>query len=322
MTIHLMTVGTTVLKHLKDTVRPDGLIHESPDGTTYLRDADRLGVDRARPDSAARLLRLLSEGDAAVRRAALGVIRDAGTATWRQGSFAESSTLAVQTGHSQVQPNDLVILLATDTVDGLLSAFWVAACLLRVSDVDDFDALDFLDDIPAERVDSLARGARGRVFVVRLRGLRMTDPAGPSRAMRALGLAGRLACVSLAPEEGLVVHLSGGFKATLPFLLGTAEGLHSMLSGDDPDRVRAVIVHEDAPRQAVRVPLRRLNLAHVKEELGSFDAGYSSTEPPHRALAGYAYDAGRKEGVRRWFLTPYGQGLRTLVGMSPAAIEP
>lgn len=322
MTVHLMTVGTTVLTHLTDRVRPESLLRESPDGATLLLDAVRLGVDRARPDTAARLLHQLSRGDEAARREALDVIRDAGASTWSRDAFAESSTLAVQTGDSRVRGEDLVVLLATDTVDGLLSAFWVSARLLGIRDVHGFDALDFRDDLPADDVDDLACSARGRVLVIRLPGLRMTDRAGPSRAMRALGLAGRLVLRSLAPREDLVVHLSGGFKATLPFLLGTAEGLHSLLSGEDPDRVRAFVVHQDAPGQAVRVPLRRLHLDHVRDELGCFDTGYATSEPPHRALAGYAYDVGRKDGRRRWYLTPYGDGLRALVGTPRAVIEP
>jgi hypothetical protein len=322
MTIHLMTVGTTVRRHLVDTVRPESLIHVAPDGTTVLRDADRLAVDRARSDDAAALLRRLSDGDAETRQAALRVIDDAELATWSHDAFAESTALMVRTRKPHVTEDDLAVLLATDTVDGLLSAFWVAARLLRVGEVDDFDALDFLDDLPAEGVDDLARSARGRVLVIRLRGLQMTGPTGPSQAMRALGSAGRVVLRSLGPDENVVVHLSGGYKVTLPFLLGTAEGLHSLLSGDDPDRVCAFIVHEDAPGRDVRVPLRRLNLERVRDELGCFDTGYSFDDPPHRALAGYAYDVGRKDGHRRWYLTSYGQGLRTLVGMPPAEVGP
>jgi hypothetical protein len=323
MTIHLMTVGTTVRKHLVDTVRPESLIHVSSEGTTVLRDADRLGVDRALPDSAADLLRRLSEGDAGTRQAALRVIRDAEVSTWSHDAFAESTAFTLRTRQPYLTHDDLVVLLATDTVDGLLSAFWVTARLLGVSGVDGFDALDFLDDLPAERVDDLARRARGQVLVVRLRGLRMAEgTAGPSEAMRALGLAGRLVLRSLASDENVVVHLSGGYKVTLPFLLGTAEGLHSMLSTDDADRVCAFIVHEDALGRDVRVPLRRLDLDHARKELGCFDTGYSSSEPPHGALAGYAYEVGRQGGRHRWRLTPYGQGLRTLVGMPPAVIGP
>jgi hypothetical protein len=79
------------------------------------------------------------------------------------------------------------------------------------------------------------------------------------------------------------------------------------------------MLHETSP-DAIPLPLRYLIASAVRTELRDFDDG----EPPARAkpgipgygtLAGYAYAATGPTGKERCELTPFGTGLRALLGV-------
>lgn len=314
MTIHLVTVGTTVRRYLVERGRPEGLV-----GGGELRDAEWLRVDRHRPDTVADLFQGLSAGDGDRRSRAAEAVRAGEVAEWPGDASAESGTISACCDEARVRPRDAVVLLLTDTVEGMLSGFWVAAHLLEATNQDAFEDLRFLDDVPTSDVDLDAQAfhARGHVLAVRVRDLQMTHPDDARLAMHRLGLVGRLVHRSLAEHEDVIVHLSGGYKATLPFLLGIAEGLHSLLPGERGPRVRAVVAHEDGRGRTIAVPLRRLDLDAVRRELGGFDANKTRTRPEPEYLAGYAYDAlPGTRGRDRWELTPYGAGLVSLLAVS------
>jgi len=115
-------------------------------------------------------------------------------------------------------------------------------------------------------------------------------------------------------NEEFSVYLSGGFKAAIPYLIGLAEGLRS-IGGVGP--VNAWVLHETTTSGAIQLPLRRMTIEAIRWAVQGYDGdGERKTEPSSDALDGYAYE---RHG-RRWRLTAFGEGLRTLVGPSPESV--
>ncbi len=199
----------------------------------------------------------------------------------------------------------------------LLSAFWNAALLLR----GDFGRFDYLDDPPVTWDGREARNLweRGRLLVARIRNLDLRRSEDLGVAMRRLGHLGRLVLESAKSAEKIVVHPSGGYKATIPFIIGIAEGLRSVRATPDgePPQVEASVVHEDStPPRRIDLPLRRFKTAAVQDELRVFGTSSTSTaKPPGDALEGYAYN---REG-NHWTLTPFGEGFLALIGQDEPA---
>jgi hypothetical protein len=346
MTVHLVTVGDSVRRFILDPGPRHQPPHQPPPGLVHRgkhRDAERLSVnghpalDLKKPDSLAEWLHRLAAGDADTVARATEAIDEAGVASWGWRASAEATTLHTVTvqaaiagtgvvagpGHGLIGGQDLVVLLASDTGAGLLAAFWNAA-LLRDGDLGQFA---YLDD-PAGDVISLsgpARGlpGRGGVLVARIRNLDLSAGKDYRPAMRHLGILGRRVLEGLDDGEDIQVHLSGGYKATIPFMIGIAEGLRSVkLSGRSAAAgVRAFVVHEDpftadpatAP-QLIELPLRYLNSGILDDELDRI----TGTAPPGEhlgALEGYAY---LRVGDR-FERTPFGEGLIELMGRAQKA---
>ncbi|MBN1173568.1 MAG: hypothetical protein JXA67_15465 [Micromonosporaceae bacterium] len=317
MTIHLVTVGTTARTYVADPRGERDPIPTLLNGNGDLRDHQFLRVDEYQPQQAADLLRRLADGGPDAVALARRAVDAAGVAMWPTFATAESTTLATVTGHATVGGDDLVILIATDTVPGLLSAFWNAALLLR----GDFGRLDYLDDPPItwDDRDEQRLKVRGRLLVARIRGLDLSRAEDPGEAMRRLGHLGRLVLESTNADERIVVHPSGGYKATIPFIIGIAEGMRSVRVAQDgkPPQVEASVVHEDSkPPRKIDMPLRRFKTASVTAELRVFGTSRRSTlKPSGDALEGYAYN---REG-NHWTLTPFGEGFLALIGPDEVA---
>lgn len=90
-------------------------------------------------------------------------------------------------------------------------------------------------------------------------------------------------------------HLSGGFKAALPYFLALGEWMKSEFSDSGKEFVRAWAIHEDSPgREPVQLPLRRLPLhnhterALVRDLAADKSGPYEAPRYPY--LQGYAYE--------------------------------
>lgn len=146
---------------------------------------------------------------------------------------AESHSLATRITHGQLTPDQYVLLLASDTKNGLTAAFCVAQYLTGAA-----SGLIGYTSTPQAADDSWdVKIARDPVTVVRVRGLK---PSGTNFNLAALGIGKTLRTAGDLGGE-VEVHLTGGFKATLLHTMAMTEVLYSMA----PKRVSAWNVFED-----------------------------------------------------------------------------
>jgi hypothetical protein len=147
---------------------------------------------------------------------------------------------------------DAIILLASDTDDGLRSALFVAARYpgeIRYLD----DPLGW--DLPPPVTP-------GGVYLCRIPGLNLARSILATPVWRALGRVGRLVAYDArSADRQVVFHLSGGYKAVIPYLMVMAETLRSILRDRELctpgtfSTVRAAALHESAAA-LIDVPVR------------------------------------------------------------------
>lgn len=312
MTVILISVGVSLLDGAEDWRR-----HTSP-VRAALRDHPPEGlITRSTATSAQAASRWLA--GALAPATALGHdpvaaetlrdhARDALVHLWPVDMSAELNTFAraPQPGH-RLRASDTAVLLCSDTVRGLLAGAWNAMALTG----GDATRVRYVDD-PRQ----VLACETGTATVARVPGLDIGNNTGFVTAMRWLGdLAhGLLHRSAAGPDpavpEPLACHLSGGYKATIPYLIGLAEWLRSAGWNGTVD---ALVHHEATAGPPVRLPLRQIPAETVRDELGQGwdDHGQRRTRPPG-LLAGYAYDYDPDRDV--WALTPYGVGLRAVFG--------
>jgi hypothetical protein len=247
-------------------------------------------------------------GDESARAAGLAVmVETVQPGRWPSIVSGELKTLARMPGTGYpLSRGDTAVLVCSDTTGGLLAGLWNAVALTS----GDLSRVGYL-----ARPDAPLGPVRGRALVVRVPGLDAGEEDGFRRAMGGLGTLGRnlLQSGELRQAEPILFCLTGGYKATMPYLIGLAEGLRSLDAGHPVD---AFVTHETAGQQAlpIRLPLRRLVASQVEQELSGFDASGERAAVPRPALLnGYAYDLA--DG--RCTLTAFGEGLRALFGVSP-----
>jgi hypothetical protein len=315
--VHLVTVGDSILKHLEETRRQRAIerIWRSREATSRFSPHE--------PADVARLFELLATGDVNVVDTVEDMSAAAGMAEWRSTCSAETASLAAVTGRGEAGVEDAVILLSSDSGRGLLAAMWVA--LFMVGGVTGVARLRTLSETEPEPGAGAAILTPGLVHLARLPGLDLRGPDDPSLAMERLGDIGRqlVDAVDAVESDGdghdVVVHLSGGYKATVPYVLCLAEGLRSArLHGGGRLALEAWLTHEDfvgddhAPKK-IPVPVRRMNWAIIQEDLRPFrDADSTTDDRRGKTLEGLAFE----ESGGRWVLTPFGRGLRRLVGFA------
>jgi hypothetical protein len=312
MTVHVISVGLSVLDNLRDprhalggmaaavsAQRPGELLQES--GASHDKDKASQWLAAA----------LAPPGDAAHNTAAAGrlaamtqVIRPE---KWPSEVSAEIGTYAGMPDARRPLPlADIAVLVCSDTPRGLLAGTWNAA-VLTDADLSRIRYLPGPGDWPGP--------ARGCVLQVRVPGLDAGDDRGFGQAMGGLGALGRnlLRSGELCGGEPFRFHLSGGFKAAIPYLIGLAEGLRSV---DLSHPVEAIVQHETAGPGAapIRLPLRRFIAEQVEQELSGYDSsGTRNGEPGAALLKGYAYEVSRNG--KKCTLTAFGAGLRALFGL-------
>ncbi|WP_431887563.1 hypothetical protein [Nocardiopsis alba] len=263
-------------------------------------------ADLERETQAAWLAEVTAPGAGAAVRADLeALLAQIEPARWPAEASAELSSLAAHnlpSKHVAVPDRDTAILITSDTGKGLRASLFNAVALAG----GDLNRVRYLHE-PSE--EQIVR-ERGNIVIARLPHLDVGGEKEFTESMRDLGRIGRGVDRLLEPENDVArFHLSGGFKAAMPFLLGLGEALRGLRG---PVKVRAFALHELAPGlRSIELPLRSLPPKPVNDQLKPFEGSGIVGEPPQGApLRGFAYD--RVENGRTWRLTPFGEALREL----------
>lgn len=219
---------------------------------------------------------------------------------WPSSLSAELSTLARDPqARLPLSSTDVAVLLSSDTAEGLTTGLWIAVALVGGA----LHRIHYLAD-----PDHLISDVHDRVVLARIPGMDAGDERGFNDAMHAVGVLGRRLRERVAADgEPIRCHLSGGFKAAIPYLIGLAEGLRSL---GGTGQVDAVVLHERTQGGLIRLPLRRMAPGRVAQELSGFRDGVRAEKPESDFLEGYAWE--EEKDRKRWRLTPFGRGLHAL----------
>jgi hypothetical protein len=319
VTVRVISVGKSILVALDDLDRLKAL-NLSPDLIKVIarwRPQDALadaGAD-AGGDAASNWLQAAIGGPAAAAAGPPASQFAALAATvrpdlWPAGLSAELDTFSRVEGAIPLLPSDVAVLICSDTPVGLLAGAWNAVALAG----GDLARITYLAG-PGAGIGSV----RGRILLVRVKGLDAARDSDFRDAMKGLGTLGRslLTSSDIGPDDGFRFYLSGGFKAAIPYLIGLAEGMRSAPGNRAVD---AYVLHETGGSGAIRLPLRRMIASQVAEELSRFDehTGISEKLPKPALLNGYAYES---DGAS-YRLTPFGAGLRALFPLPPEQLRP
>ncbi|MBE1533955.1 hypothetical protein [Actinomadura algeriensis] len=309
MAIYLISVGGSILNFVRN---PSSRLDDAVADRVALA-AGEIGDLANAPSSehvSATLSHWLSEEGAAE---AAALCERLAPGQWPSGASAELSTFE-KAGRlrARLTRGSTAVLITSDTPVGLVSSLLNALALTG----GDPARVRYLPDLP----DSFA-GLKGTVVIARVPGLDTSHSDGFRAAMAYLGHLGRglLAAHGLLREgrtgehfeldENIRFYLSGGFKATIPYLIGLAEGMRSLTKA----AVSACVLFE-ATSRTIDLPLRRLPHGVVLKELERFSAGNVTDRQPYSdVLEGYAYE--RADDGTGWELTPFGAGLQALYGM-------
>jgi len=221
---------------------------------------------------------------------------------WKPEVSAETNTIA----HRLSSPSRLLedrhraVLLASDTNAGLASAMLVATHLAQGVEriahlaVPEFPGQnEWTDEFP-----------RGVVTVVSVKGMDATADR-LRRSVAGLGRVLRVVADQARANERIEVHVTGGYKAAVLYLMTMTEVLASTR---DPGLVEAWYLHEDGD-QAVRIDLRRLSEEHVSRLRQALTEVHDG-RPLSPDLEVFR-TAGLTHGDR---LTPFGAGFLAVLG--------
>ncbi|MFC0438058.1 hypothetical protein [Kutzneria buriramensis] len=161
------------------------------------------------------------------------------------------------------------LVLASDTAEGLRTATLVAHGLAEATPV------RYTDD-PGTTPFRRGLIRPGEVVLCRIPGLDFADEHGLGAATwDALGAIGNVAAASalnpaLAARWRVVLHLSGGYKALIPYLLVMAEAMNSVFhdperGGEHPPVIEAVMLQEYSEGRRLAVPVRSFQNALYAE---------------------------------------------------------
>jgi hypothetical protein len=346
VTVHVISVGTSILAEALEKPKqklPRGLALEvegahpaemfKDDG---VRDHDRDGASEWLASA------LAPEGNPARDPARVRRLAEVTTAIhpelWGDDFSAELETMARMEVPRPFPAADIAILVCSDTPRGLLSGVWNAFALTKGALGRVSYLADLADSTAARRTrQELLHAARGRVVIARVGGMDAAHDDGFRRAMQALGVLARdlFKYGQLGKAEPFWFHLSGGYKAAIPYLIGMAEavrsvdaahlvqlgGTGSMPGGGKPYPVEAFVLHDSAQPgdKPIRLPLRRLFPEAVQDELKDFDIKdlkrRKKGKPDYATLEGYAYEATGQAGNEACELTPFGAGLIAFFGV-------
>lgn len=231
--LHLIPVGLSLLDQIKQgtlpALQPALAVDTLPDSVDTVAEALRHATGRNHE------LDLNHLGLTGVPRTASAV--DTGMA-------AEWTSVAAIAGErrSGTVDGEAYVLIATDTDDGLRAATLLAGRYQST--------IRYLDEPLTAGRPVLEPGD---VYICRIPHLNLGFVKPDEMTWRSLGAVGRLAADSAGQtgrgEWEVIVHLSGGYKAMIPYLMVMAEGVHSRLRDLPPDAphrpsIRAVAIHK------------------------------------------------------------------------------
>lgn len=305
MTVHLISVGKSILASFDD----PQISKVDSDLSHLLAKAELRAFPVARTCNTEAvhdgLFRCFTTREPEILAKLAAVCTDVEPKRWPRRISAELSSLPADGADENG-----IVLIASDTADGLRSALWNAVALARC----DLGRITYSPDSA-----QLAEDIAGRILILRVPGMNVGNEKGFRKAMRELGALGRYLTkeAGLDDETAFDFHLSGGFKATIPYLIGLAEGIRS-LPGDHI--VKASVLHEDNMTSSINLPLHRIRWETMRSELeNGWDAqGWRKIMPGQGLLEGYAYEA-EDQGYR---LTAFGEGLRVLFDYSAEGLSP
>lgn len=323
MTVHIVPVGLSLAESLDS----NGSDHDVPDGilTEWRGQRDendgglKLGLDGHNVDSSALLNRAFgSQPGCSPSNSSdaphvseqslhefLQVIDTADVANWNCKAGMSAEIDALRAHDVDLDDDDLVVLLASDTTKGLANALWNALALAE----GDQKRVWYRDSLDHVRP---AGGIRQQIVVMRVPYLDVESKGEFPRALQSLtGLAELIEGHGVprdeklvGKKEDLVFHVTGGYRSTLPYLIAIAEWLRSLRVG----KVSAQLLPKKGGA-TMSLPLRKLDEHDVKDELGVFTGGTRTLKLPQtRLLLGYAYT----ERLGGFELTDFGRSMRTL----------
>jgi hypothetical protein len=305
MTLHVVSVGINLLEALAKPAKFTPCEAAVRGRAGDMRDLLAFGLDSAAASS--QLADWFSPSGTTPPRL-LTLLDEVRPALWPAGVSAELQTLDATGASRPLADHDIAVLVASDTTEGLLAAMWNALALARV---------------PA-RVRYLGRPEQrlphppppGSVVIVRVPGMQVGTDSGFREAMRGLGALGRMLLDYLPSVEDCRFHLSGGFKAGIPYLIALAEAMRS----EHRSKITAWVQHETTQGAAIRLPLRTLRASVARHELGLFgpDGRSRVASLGDGVLDGYAYE---RQADGTFCLTAFGEGLRAFFGTTPGEVR-
>ena len=254
--LHLIPVGRSLLDQIDRGVlpalQPALAVDELPDS------ADTVGEALQRATGQHHELDMHHLGLTDVPRAASAADSSMAAEWTSVSALADESRYGAVDGQAYV-------FIASDSDDGLRAATLVAARYRHIT-------IRYLHEpltVGCPPVDP------GDVYVCRIPDLDLGARQPTSTTWRSLGAVGRLVAETAEQTGGgewnvVVVHLSGGYKAMIPYLMVLAEGIHSRLRdvelgpGHRP-KIRAVAIHDPSAgrdsttsRIVIEIPVRAI----------------------------------------------------------------
>jgi len=298
LTIHVISVGKSILDFLKD---PYSKVEEGLAGR--IEEAAAEVLDLAEKPVSEEVSETLENwlGDEISSELA-ELIEQLAPAHWPASVSAELDTFDKATRlRARLTTGNTAVLVTSDTAQGLVSALWNALALTG----GDAKRVRYLPTLPES-----FRKLRGTAMIARVPRLDARNADDFRAAMGYLGELGRGLLTSVlrkGGDENIRFYLSGGFKATIPYLIGLAEGMRSRTRAE----VTACVLHE-ATDAVIELPLRRIDEGVIFGELLLFAKGnVINRKPPTNILEGYAYERVDDEC---WELTAFGAGIKALYG--------
>ena len=206
-------------------------------------------------------------------------------------------------------PGDRVVLAVSSTSGGVLAG-WLNAHLIG-GDIFLYESCPLAEGVRPYKKDFSVVGPR--VYVVHVPGLR---PEHPDEFPAAMAELAKTLWWAARNTSNLVLHLAGGFKATIPFVTAIAEFL-PMLT-DRTLNIDTYCLHERArdapasrPGQVTAIPLRSWSGNTTPQDLrAELEAAVQNKSPSSEHLKGWAWT----RGDGRHSLTELGVVLLKLFG--------
>jgi hypothetical protein len=291
VTLHLLPCGVSILRNLRP---PNAVTSLALSDVRVMTGWARRELDTTGRDQPDRW--------AASFRAEVGPYLDA-IRGCQQPVKLSAEVASLHSHQPRPDAGDRLVLLASDTAEGVLAALLNAA---RLAGGVVYHYMPLLDSTATGH--AVLDGRSGEpLHILRIPGLLPNSAARFSEAMEYVAVAMVWAArVHRGVGEDLEVHLGGGYKATIPYLVALAEYVRAAWPP-----VWAWCLHEGDPDdnpapEPVAISLRRVDL---KADLACLSQAHAGELPDDERLFDFAYtDVGGRAA-----LTPMGRALSSMV---------